>query len=139
MGGIEESPLGIIDLFRSPKTKVSAYYLLAGFMLAYSSLMYQLYQSETDLAVAKYESDESSKKQELSRAVMAIHIAMLKRQLIDDSIVPIPSTQALRYSRQFVQTPEDTDIRWRSLRQSSLRQLIPLHSEYDPSRIFKYN
>ncbi|QPG76397.1 hypothetical protein FOA43_003786 [Brettanomyces nanus] len=137
------SHFSIIDLFRNKQTRYASLALLIGFLLAYCTFLFQLYQSENDLVLTKRQKDTSLEEKDMSQTVMAVHIGLLRRQLIDEGINPIPTQQALKFSRHFLTLKNkgffDDNLHRYVDHKSLLYRLIPLHSDYDPSRIFKYD
>lgn len=110
--------------------------------------MYRLSESKSQIFASQDEMKRKLMESKISQSIMAVHIGLLKKQLLDQNAIPVSSSQALVMSSRILdvkddakQEEEENSIGMKlnnSYSRSILPQLIPQNSDYDPSRIFKY-
>lgn len=123
-------------------------FILSSLLVLNGTLMYRLSESKSQIFASQDEMKRKLMESKISQSIMAVHIGLLKKQLLDQNAIPVSSSQALVMSSRILdvkddakQEEEENSIGMKlnnSYSRSILPQLIPQNSDYDPSRIFKY-
>ncbi len=137
-----QSRLSIIGLFTNSRTRRAAVSLMSGILFLNCVFCYEMVQSRQQAVESEHKLHHTVMEGQVSRSIMAVHIGMLRKQLLDHNLIPVSSSQALLLSSRVLDLnkKENGSVRLdtRSISHSILPQLIPQHSDYDPSRVFKY-
>lgn len=137
-----QSKIGIIELFTNSKTRRATVSLISGIVLLNCAICYQLLQSRQLTTDSERKLQHTIMENQVSKSVMAVHIGMLRKQLLDHNLIPVSSSKALLLSTHVLDLNQNDGgnvrLDTRSISHSILAQLIPPHSDYDPSRVFKF-
>jgi len=137
-----QSKIGIIELFTNSKTRRATVSLISGIVLLNCAICYQLLQSKQPTTDSERKLQHTIMENQVSKSVMAVHIGMLRKQLLDHNLIPVSSSKALLLSTRVLDLNQNDGgnvcLDTRSISHSILAQLIPPHSDYDPRRVFKF-
>ncbi|KAF6011775.1 hypothetical protein HII13_002243 [Brettanomyces bruxellensis] len=137
-----QTKIGIIELFTNSRTRRATVSLISGIVLLNCAICYQLLQSRQLTTDSERKLQHTIMENQVSKSVMAVHIGMLRKQLLDHNLIPVSSSKALLLSTRVLDLNQNDGgnvcLDTRSISHSILAQLIPPHSDYDPSRVFKF-
>lgn len=136
-----QTKIGIIELFTNSRTRRATVSLISGIVLLNCAICYQLLQSRQPTTDSERKLQHTIMENQVSKSVMAVHIGMLRKQLLDHNLIPVSSSKALLLSTRVLDLNQNDGgnvcLDTRTISHSILAQLIPPHSDYDPSRVFK--
>ncbi|GME80570.1 unnamed protein product [Ambrosiozyma monospora] len=134
----------IKELLSNPQTRTATIRLIFFMFCINLITLYNYYESEEEniqLQDEVVQVWESYDQKDISQTVMAVHIGMLKKQLMDVGLVPVPSSKAIEMSKSLLSFDRRDDNGQLLIfvdQKSPMYSLIPFHSEYNVSQIPKF-
>ncbi|GMG21011.1 unnamed protein product [Ambrosiozyma monospora] len=131
----------IKELLSNPQTRAATIRLVFFMFCINLITLYNYYESEeenTQLQDEVVHVWEGYDQKDISQTVMAVHIGMLKKQLMDVGLVPVPSSKAIEMSKSLLSFDRRDDNGQLLIfvdQKSPMYSLIPFHSEYNVSQI----
>ncbi|GME70630.1 unnamed protein product [[Candida] boidinii] len=132
----KQETITLTDLFNLKSTRKAMYQLgflmlLANFITMYCFMV--LYNENTVLKDQLVETVYNYDQKDISQTVMAIHIGLLKKQLLERGAIPAPSQTAVETSRRILSLERNDNGQLLIFvsQKHPIYPFVPFHSEYN--------